>query len=108
VEKKSPLQSKKFIAFMTDSFLWKVLMVLVLITVPPGAHQTAILCSLIAVNAFVSVGYILGQASLDKFLHLAQMGHNLALEAVGIKSPSGDIQIEEFIDIDVSDEEEDP
>ena len=71
---KTPLSSKKFIAYVISNILMKILLFSML------AHNSSdyvITCALI-VSSFVDVGYILGQAALDKFVRVA---------AVEIKKP---------------------
>ena len=74
----SPLQSRKFIAFLASEFGWKLLAVLVLFwgkdSIP--AQVGAILLAIILVAGFVEVAYIGSQAILDKYLKLAQIAAN--------------------------------
>lgn len=74
---KAPLKSKKFIAFLVSEFTWKLLAALVLVWAWSAEaielRAFLILLAIVVVAAFVEVGYILGQASLDKFVRLAEI-----------------------------------
>lgn len=72
-----PMSSKKFVAFLISEVTWKLLLgYAMFIGVKEGKIEldlfTVLLC-IIAVAGFVEVGYMLGQASLDKYLKLAQI-----------------------------------
>lgn len=73
----TPLQSKKFIAFMVSELTWKVIIVLTLVFLwnrdQLDGLALAVLMTLTLVTGFVEVGFILGQASLDKFVRLAKI-----------------------------------
>lgn len=68
----SPLHSKKFIAFLITELGSKALCVLILLTQPAASAMTLVMAITI-VQGFVEAGYILGQASLDKFVHIASI-----------------------------------
>lgn len=96
---KSPLQSKKFIAFLISEVLWKVVLLLVLFwgkdAIP---HQVwAIMIGIILVAGFVEALYIGGQAALDRYIQVAQIaanaGKDVVMKDVTIgsgKKPEGD------------------
>ena len=71
------LMSKKFFSFLLSEVTWKVLIGIVMVLglkydkVDPWV--AGIVIALILVAGFVEVGYILGQASLDKFLRLSEI-----------------------------------
>jgi hypothetical protein len=71
----TPLQSRKFIAFLVAEVTWKILAALVLFwgkdAIP--LQVWAILLAIVLVAGFVEVGYIVGQAYLDKYLRIAQI-----------------------------------
>lgn len=106
---KSPLQSKKFVAFLVVEATWKILMGLVLFTVAPGVFQTILMCFLITASGACSIGYILGQAGLDKWIRIAQINADFAqgtltklgLPNVSAPSPYRDPDIQ----IDVEEDE---
>ena len=67
---KRPLQSKKFIAYLIADIGWKIALFYMLYHLESKLdHYTFMLMStLIIVSGFIQVGYILGQAALDKYL----------------------------------------
>lgn len=77
VDEEVPLKSKKFIAFLLSELTWKAIIVLTLVFLwnrdQLDGLAMAILMTLILVTGFVEVGFILGQASLDKFIRLAKI-----------------------------------
>lgn len=85
---KRPMQSKKFVAFLVSEATWKVIIGLILVlgmknsSVDLMVGSIILACVLIA--GFVEAGYIIGQASLDKYTRLAQIaasnGHSLKLK----------------------------
>ena len=68
----SPLKSKKFIAYSFAEISWKLIIVFFMIKVADKLdhYSFGIMMTLIIVSGFVQVGYILGQAALDKYLHV--------------------------------------
>lgn len=80
---KSPLKSKKFLAYMEYDLSMKVLFALVLFwgweTHQMGYQPFFILLAIVVVTGFVAVGYILGVAQLDKYVRLAK----IAADSVG-------------------------
>ena len=68
--KKTPLQSKKFVAFLIQVLLGKALALAILFLVPAGTHQTILLTAIITFTGFNAVGYIQGQAGLDKVIQV--------------------------------------
>jgi len=81
---KSPLQSKKFVAFLISEVLWKAVLLLVLFwgkdAIP---HQVwAIMIAVILVAGFVEALYIGGQAALDRYIQVAQIAANAGQDVV--------------------------
>lgn len=73
---KTPRQSKKFIAYLIASVGWKIAFFWI---APLGDrkfdhYSFTVAMALIVVEGFVQVGYILGQAALDKYAYLAEKG----------------------------------
>jgi hypothetical protein len=95
---KSPLQSKKFVAFLLAEMTWKIITIVVLTlgmkngTVDVKVAAIIMACVLIA--GFVEAGYIIGQGSLDKYLGLAQIaaqsGQSLKVKGTEILKPAAD------------------
>jgi hypothetical protein len=71
---KKPLQSKKFIAFLISEFSWKLIVFYVLMQYKSGIDHYAflVLLSVIVTSGFLQIGYVLGQAALDKYTAVAQ------------------------------------
>lgn len=66
----TPLQSKKFLAYLLADIGWKVCILTMLYQHADKftGSTASIMLTLIIVSGFVQVGYILGQAALDKFV----------------------------------------
>ena len=69
----SPFSSKKFIAFLIAEISWKVIMLLTLF----WGHDkmpnqlSLVLIAIVLTGGFLEVGYILGQAYIDKYVQVA-------------------------------------
>jgi hypothetical protein len=83
---KSPLKSKKFIAYSVSDFSWTLILFYMAWILHQGirntengelnaslASLTSLMMAIIIVNGFVQVGYIVGQAALDKYVRVAQI-----------------------------------
>lgn len=70
---RSPLQSKKFIAYMVTEFLWKSLAFLMIWKHGENLTMQGTLLALILVAGFISVTYIGGQAALDHYTRVARI-----------------------------------
>ena len=68
---KLPLKSKKFLAYLVADFGWKVLIGYTIYKEEAkneiGYTTFLILLSMIITAGFIQIGYILGQAMLDKY-----------------------------------------
>jgi len=68
---KLPLKSKKFLAYLIADFGWKILIGFVVWKEESkeqiGYTTFLILLSMIVTAGFIQIGYILGQAMLDKY-----------------------------------------
>ena len=67
---KTPLQSKKFIAYIVANITTKLLLFYMTYK---SEGDLVIMTGLIAA-AFLDVGYILGQAALDRYVRVASIG----------------------------------
>ena len=67
------LKSKKFIAYLIAGAGWKIgfFYMLYIYQDKIEHYSFMVLVTLIIVSGFIQVGYILGQAALDKYLHVA-------------------------------------
>ena len=68
---KLPLKSKKFLAYLIADFGWKILIGYTIYKEEAkneiGYTTFLILLSMIVTAGFIQIGYILGQAMLDKY-----------------------------------------
>ena len=71
---KKPLQSKKFLAYLIADLGWKAALFYMLFHIQSKLdHYTFLfMTTLIIVSAFIQVGYILGQAALDKYIKVTE------------------------------------
>jgi hypothetical protein len=96
----NPIQSKKLAAFLVAEITWKILAVLVLFwgkdSIPNQVW--AILMAIVVVAGFVEVGYIIGQASLDKYIQIAKIavgaGHSVTMKGITINKATEDKPVE--------------
>ena len=70
---KLPLKSKKFLAYLIADIGWKILMFYVIWEYQTKIEHYAfmVLVTMIVTSGFIQIGYILGQASLDKYTQIA-------------------------------------
>jgi hypothetical protein len=66
---KTPMQSKKFLAYLLSNIINKLI---IFWMVQSGVSGTTIAWAVTAA-AFIDIGYILGQAALDGFVRMAQI-----------------------------------
>ena len=71
---KLPLKSKKFIAYLIAEFGWKILIGLVLFQYSGKIEHYSfmLLMAIVVTSGFIQIGYILGQAALDKYSMIAE------------------------------------
>jgi hypothetical protein len=81
-----PLKSKKFLAYLIADVGWKILMFYVVWEYKTQIDHYAfmVLVTMIVTSGFIQIGYILGQAALDKYTHVA----TTALEQNGNGKPT--------------------
>lgn len=65
-----PLQSKKFIAYLFANLFMKVY----LFFATARSESDFVVMTAIISSTFLDVGYLLGQASLDRYVRIAQIG----------------------------------
>jgi len=70
---KLPLKSKKFLAYLIADIGWKFLMFYVIWEYQTKIEHYAfmVLVTMIVTSGFIQIGYILGQAALDKYTTVA-------------------------------------
>lgn len=76
-----PLESKKFLAFLIGEASWKVVLVVALVVFHEdfkevGAWAWWFMMSVVVTAGFLEVGYIGGQAWLDKYVRVAEIARN--------------------------------
>lgn len=78
---KSPLRSKKFIAFLIADIGWTAILAAMLVMFRGDLSTLGwgLMMAVITVKGFVQVGMLLGQASLDKFVRVAKINASLGL-----------------------------
>lgn len=77
MEEGKPLQSKKFMAYLVAETTWKLALLVVLVLGMKNGTIDVIVGSIalaiVVVAGFIEAGYIIGQASLDKYIRVAQI-----------------------------------
>lgn len=75
---KLPLKSKKFIAYLISELGWKFLIFYVVWEYKTKIDHYAfmVLITMIITSGFMQIGYVLGQAALDRYAHVAERGIN--------------------------------
>ena len=86
---KTPMQSKKFLAYLLSNLINKAI---IFYMVSKSAPATSVAWAITAA-AFIDIGYILGQAALDGFVRMAQIKAPSFLSQLPKKNSE-----EEFID----------
>jgi len=77
-KEKSPLQSRKFIAYLLAELTWKAIIIFALLTMKDTFQDIAgwgwwFLIVTVIVAGFLEVGFIGGQAWLDKYVRVAEI-----------------------------------
>ena len=70
---KLPLKSKKFLAYLIADFGWKIILIYFMYNQQEkiDSYIFGITITLILVSGFIQVGYILGQAALDRYVQIS-------------------------------------
>ena len=76
---KTPLSSKKFIAYLISNLGSKML----LFWMVTRSEGDMVLMTTITAASFIDIGYILGQAALDKYVRVASLGKEEKEEETG-------------------------
>lgn len=73
MQDKMPLKSKKFIAYLLAEFGWKLIILFLLYQIQGKIdhYSLVLLVTTVIVSGFIQIGYILGQAALDKYVNAA-------------------------------------
>ena len=69
---KSPTQSKKFLAYLISEISTKALMAWLITHVGTlDVYETSLLLGMVISSSCLTIGYVLGQAALDKYVSAA-------------------------------------
>ena len=70
---KMPLKSKKFIAYLIADFGWKIIIIYMLthLNSKLSPEELTFLLTVVITSGIIQIGYILGQAALDKYINAA-------------------------------------
>ena len=70
---KTPMKSKKFIAYIMSELGWKIIILYLLYHLQGKLdhYSLVMLMTVVIVSGFIQIGYILGQAALDKYVAAA-------------------------------------
>ena len=70
---KTPLKSKKFIAYLAADIGWKIVILYMLTHLKSKleAGELTFLMTVVITSGVIQIGYILGQAALDKYISAA-------------------------------------
>lgn len=80
---KTPLQSKKFLAYLFGSLFSKVYL---FFATSRNEGDLVIIASMLS-STFLDVGYLLGQASLDKYIRMTEIVSKTAQSSSSTNSP---------------------
>lgn len=70
---KTAMSSKKFVAYMISEIGWKALFILILLNTEMSMISCILMMTIVIISGFVQVGYIIGQAALDRYTRVAQI-----------------------------------
>ena len=78
---KTPFNSKKFVFVMVSETGWKLVLFTMLFTIASDLSTLAwgLMMGVIIVSGFVQVGYLFGQAGIDKFVRIAKINAGLGM-----------------------------
>lgn len=87
---KSHLESKKFVAWFLSEMSWKVILIAALFFWKDDPSQVSsgawwLLMAIVVTAGFIGIGFILGQAALDKYVRVAE----IAADKIQDKLPGG-------------------
>jgi len=70
---KSPMKSKKFLAYLIADLGWKgvILYMLMHLQSKLDPEELTFLLTVVITSGIIQIGYILGQAALDKYINAA-------------------------------------
>lgn len=70
---KTPMKSKKFIAYIIADLGWKAIILYMLMHLQSklDPEELTFLLTVVITSGIIQIGYILGQAALDKYINAA-------------------------------------
>ena len=70
---KSPVKSKKFLAYIISDIGWKIIILYTLMHLKSklDPEELTFLLTVVVTSGIIQIGYILGQAALDKYINAA-------------------------------------
>ena len=70
---KTPMKSKKFLAYLIADVGWKIIIIYMLMHLRSKleAGELTFLLTVVITSGIIQIGYILGQAALDKYINAA-------------------------------------
>lgn len=74
---KKAFSSKKFIAYMVAEIGWKAIIIIFILTAEISLYSATLMMGVVIISGFVQVGYILGQAGIDKYIRVAQINSQM-------------------------------
>jgi hypothetical protein len=80
-DRRLPLASKKFLAFLIGEITWKLVLVATLYFLRQDFKEMGVwawwfMMSVVVTAGFLEIGYIGGQAWLDRYVHMAEVVRN--------------------------------
>lgn len=76
-----PLESKKFLAFLIAEVTWKVVLIVALVVFHEDFKSVSMgawwfMMTIVVTAGFAEIGYIGGQAWLDRYVRVAEIARN--------------------------------
>lgn len=70
---KSPIKSKKFLAYLVSDIGWKVIIMYMIMHLKAKltVQELTLLMTIVITSGVIQIGYILGQVALDKYINAA-------------------------------------
>lgn len=70
---KSPIKSKKFLAYLVSDIGWKVIIMYMIMHLKAKltVQELTLLVTIVITSGVIQIGYILGQVALDKYISAA-------------------------------------
>tara|TARA_B100001989_G_scaffold224414_1_gene178863 strand:+ start:36 stop:311 length:276 start_codon:yes stop_codon:yes gene_type:complete len=70
---KNPIKSKKFLAYIIADLGWKIIILYMLMHLESKLQpsELTLLLTIVITSGIIQIGYILGQAALDKYISAA-------------------------------------